>query len=49
MLGIPGGWTGDLLFLPLCVLANFPLILGVMGMYLGLGLEEVFASFSIPI
>ena len=49
LLGIPGGGTGDLLFLPFCVLANMPLVLGGMGMYLGLGVEEVFASFSIPI
>ena len=49
MLGIPGGGTGDFLFLPFCVLSNLPLVLGGMGIYLGLGMEEVFASFSIPI
>ena len=40
---------GDFLFLLLCVLANLPLVLGGMGIYLGLGVEELFASFSIPI
>ena len=49
MLVIPGGGMGDLLFLLLCVLSNLPLVLGGMGIYLGLGMEEVFASFSIPI
>ena len=49
MLLSPGGRTGDLLFLPLCVLADLPLVLGGMGMYLGLGVEEVFTSFSIQI
>ena len=49
MLGIPGVRTGDLLFLPSCVLSNMPLVFGGMGMYIGLGVEEVFASFSIPI
>ena len=48
LLGIPGEGTGDLLFVPFCVLANLPLVMGGMGMYLGLGVEEVFASFSIP-
>ena len=42
-LGIPGGGTGDLLFLPFCVLENLPLVLGGIGMYLGLGAEELFA------
>ena len=45
----PGESTGDLLFLPFCILSNLPLVLGGMGMYLGLGVEEVFASFSITI
>ena len=49
LLGIPGGGTGDLLFLLLCVLSNLPLVLGGICIYLGLGMEEVFASFSIPI
>ena len=43
----PGESTGDLLFLPFCVLANLTLVLGGMGMYLGLGVEEVFASFQL--
>ena len=49
LLGSLGGGTGDLLFLPFCVLANLPLVLGGMVMYLGLEVEELFASFSIPI
>ena len=49
LLGIPGGGTGDFSFLPFCVLANLPLVLVGMGIYLGLGVEELFASFSIPI
>ena len=40
---------GDFLFLPFCVLTNLTLVLGGMGMYLGLGVEEVFVSFSILI
>ena len=49
LLGSPGGGTGDLLFLPFCVLVNMPLVLGGMCLYLGLGVEEVFASSSITI
>ena len=49
MLGSPGDGTGDLLLLPFCVLANLTLVLGWMGMYIGLGVEEVFVSFSNPI
>ena len=33
--GSPGGGTGDLLFLPLCVLTDPSLVLGGVGMYLG--------------
>ena len=49
LLGRPGGGVSDFLFLPFCVLANLPLVLGGMGMYLVLGVEEVFALFSILI
>ena len=49
LLGSPGEGAGDFLFLPFCVFINLLLVLGCMGMYLGLGVEEVFASFSIPI
>ena len=49
LLGSPKGGTGDLLLLPFYALANLPLVLGGMGMYLVLGVEEVFALFSILI
>ena len=49
LFGSPGGGTGDLLFLPLYVLAKLPLILGGMGIYLGLRVEELFTSFLILI
>ena len=48
-MGSPGGGTGDLLFVPLYVLANMHLVLGGMDMYPGLGVEELFASFSITV
>ena len=49
LFGSPEGVTGDLLLLPFYALANLPLVLGGMGMYLVLGVEEVFALFSILI
>ena len=49
LLGSPGEGAGDLLFLAFSVLANLNLVLGGMGMYLGLGVEEVFTLFSITI
>ena len=40
---------GGLLFLTFYVLLNLPLVLGGMDTYLGLGVEEIFNSFSISI
>ena len=45
LLGNPVWRTGDFLFLPFYVLANLPLFMGGMGLYLGLAVEEVFTSF----
>ena len=42
LLGSPGGWRGGFLFLTFGVLADLPLFFGGMGMYLGLGVMEVF-------